>query len=519
METQRNSRQFSLHCWWTRSVAVALPVLLVSVLGLLDGIDGWVYKMIVTQIGSDAVQNQLAVAAAKNAFDALSIVEPTQPHNLFQQVSPAVTAVLVTVAAFAAVWFTIRFHLVVALGLAASLSASYVLVAGLMSLATHWVLDISAAVIALALGVGVTATDAAFQVRRQRRFSTQVFSPYVPDDLAEDVWLRRKQFLPGSRLFFQRLPVTVLFAELRGFVPRSGGLDAGIVTKWMAEYLDTMARLVVEHRGLVEQYFGDALKACFGAPFPRADSDEIQSDASQAVACAVAMGEALQVLNRRWQERGFPLIDMRIGLSTGEVEALCVGRIAPLKFTTMGEAVRCAWQLVRHPYEPDDPALSPGSCRILFGAPTTAHFGERFWLHRIEIGSGSDRHPETAVYRVLGKHDRPVFKREADLRVSSRVEIMMPVTLTYGSGAIGLTSNIGVGGMALCRLIQPLPIGAMTMLQFDVPGHAHPIKTEGTVVWSNQDKAGIAFAALTYADRTMLDLFLNRERPRSNLPQ
>jgi hypothetical protein len=120
---------------------------------------------------------------------------------------------------------------------------------------------------------------------------------------------------------------------------------------------------------------------------------------------------------------------------------------------------------------------------------------------------------------VLGKHDRPVCKREADLRVSSRVEIMMPVTLTYGSCAIGLTSNIGVGGMALCRLIQPLPIGTMTMLQFDVPGHAHPIKTEGTVVWSNQDKAGIEFAALTYSDRTMLDLFLNSERPRNNLPR
>jgi class 3 adenylate cyclase len=510
MEIQYHSRRSLLH-WWMYGIAVALTVILISFLGLLDGIDVRAYKMIVAQIANEALQNQLPFSAATDALGTLSIVEPTQPPSTFQQIPPVVTAVLLTITAFTAVWMTRRFQLAVSLGLVVALSAGYVLVAVVMSLATHWVLPLSVGVLALAVGYGVVAADSVVLVRKQRRFVGQVFSRYVPADLADIIWQQRKQFLPGGGLCSQKLSATVLFAEMNGFAPQWGGGKTGIITKWTTDYLDTMARLVVDHRGVVEQCFGDALKANFGVPFPRAQSDEIQADASHAVACAVAMGEALQVLNRRWQDRGFPPIDMRVGLSTGEVAALCVGRASLLKFTTMGEAVRCAGQLARHPYEPDDPALGLGSCRILAGASTAAYLSERFWLHQIETGTAADRSQSMVVYRVYGTYDRPASNRAGDLRVSLRVEIMTPVSLAYGTCTNGLTSNIGVGGMAVCRLVQPLQIGTTTLLRFEVPGHAQAIKAAGTVVWTKQDRAGIAFGALTPSDRAMLDSFVIQE--------
>jgi class 3 adenylate cyclase len=510
METHHHSGRSLLH-WWIHGIAVALAVILISFLELLDGIDVWAYKLIVAQIANETLQNRLSVATATDALATLSIVEPTQSLSTFQQIPPVVTAVLLTVTAFTAVWMTRRFQLAVSFGLTALLSAGYVLVAVVMSLATHWVWPLSVGVLALTVGYGVMAADSVVLARKQRRFVGQVFSRYVPADLADIIWQQRMQFLPGSGLCSQKLSATVLFAEMNGFALEWGVFDTGIITKWTTDYLDTMARLVVDHRGVVEQCFGDALKANFGVPFPRAHSDEIQADASQAVACAVAMGEALQVLNRRWQDRGFPPIDMRVGLSTGEVAALCVGRASLLKFTTMGEAVRCAGQLARHPHEPDDPALGLGSCRILAVATTAAYLSERFWLHQIETESAADGSQSMAVYRVYGKHDRPACNRAGDLRVSLRVEIMTPVALAYGTCANGLTSNIGVGGMAVCRLVQPLRIGTTTLLRFEVPGHAQAIKAAGTVVWTKQDRAGIAFGALTPSDRAMLDSFVIQE--------
>jgi hypothetical protein len=189
---------------------------------LLDGIDVWAYKMIVAQIVNEALQNQLSGAAAKNALDVLSIVELTQPPSTFQQVSPVVTAVLVTAMAFAAVWIATRFQVAVALGLAVSLSAGYVFVAVVMSLATHWVMQLSAGILALTFGCGVMAADFVFLARKQRQFASQVFSRHVPADLADTIWHRRKQFLPGGGLCSQQLTVTVLFAEMNSVALQLG---------------------------------------------------------------------------------------------------------------------------------------------------------------------------------------------------------------------------------------------------------------------------------------------------------
>jgi class 3 adenylate cyclase len=428
-----------------------------------------------------------------------------------------VTFTLIAAAAGAAVWITLHYRPVVALGLLATLAACYGLLILVTFLATHRVLELGAVPLALTLGYGVTAAEAVVQTRQQRVFVRQLFSRHVPADLAQAIWRHREQFLPGGRLHSQKVTATVLFADMRGFTALSEAVDAKTLMEWVNEYIEAMARLIMEHGGVVDEYFGDALKANFGVPFARANSDEITRDASQGVTCALAMGETLQALNRRWHDRGFPRIDMRVGVSTGEVMAACIGRTQPLKFTTMGDVVRLAGQLERFPHEPDDPTFGPGSCRILIGSTTAANLGKRFWLHQIGTVSPGGAHPPAAVYRVYGQSERQILTTGADLRKSSRVEMMTPVTLTHGPHATAVTNNVSVGGMAVCRLAQPLPLGTTTMLRFEVPGHAQPIKATGTVIWTHQDRAGIAFAALPPSDHVTLESFLTQQASKKSL--
>jgi hypothetical protein len=122
-----------------------------------------------------------------------------------------------------------------------------------------------------------------------------------------------------------------------------------------------------------------------------------------------------------------------------------------------------------------------------------------------------------AVYRIYGKSDRRRLNTGADLRTAFRVEMMTLVTLTHGTQAAGVTSNISVGGMAVCRFGQPLPIGATAMLRFEVPGHPEPIRATGTVIWTHQDRAGIAFAELSPSDRVTLESFLTRQAVKKTL--
>jgi class 3 adenylate cyclase len=363
----------------------------------------------------------------------------------------------------------------------------------------------------------VAVALAVVRARRRRWFVQQLLSRHVHPDLAEAIWRRREQFLPGGRLHSQKLTATVLFAEMRGFAARAKTVDAGVVMEWTSDYMETMARVIVDHGGVVDGYFGDALKANFGVPFARLKSDDIVQDASQAVACALAMGEMLQGLNRRWHYRRFPMIDMRVGVATGEVVALCIGRTEPLKFTTMGDAVHLAAQLERFESEPDMSTVGPGSCRILIAAATATHLNERFWLHQIGTVSLGDASPSAAVYRVYGKSDRRKLNPGADLRTAFRVAMMTPVTLSRGAAAAGFTSNISVGGMAVCRFDHPLPIGTTAVLRFEVPGHAQPIRATGTVIWTHQDRAGIAFAELSPCDRATLESFLTRQAAKKTL--
>jgi class 3 adenylate cyclase len=475
-------------------------VSMISVLGCFDTIDHWIYQEIVALIEMGPIlhlSNEIASGA------------PARLPNMPSPAHSSLTIVLITAAAFTAVRIALALRLVPALGVIVVLAMGYEAIAFLASVTAHRILDLSAIPAALMLGHAVTVADGALLARWQRRFIRQSFSRHVPSDLAKAIWQRRDLFLRGGRPSSQVMPATVLFADMRGFTLDAETRNAELLMERVSHYRETMARVVVEHGGMVEGYFGDALKASFGVPVARECSKEIEQDASQTVACALAMGEALQGLNRRWHDQGAPDIVMQIGVATGNVTAVCVG--PSLKFTTAGDIVRSAAQLVNDPHDPSDPTVSPCSCRILIGAATASHLHGRFRLYPIHIGSSELARISEPVYRVFGRHDRAIFNTQADPRTSSRIPVILSVTVASEPSTAGLTINVSSGGMAVCRLAHTLSIGSTTMLQLEVPGHDCPLKTPGTVVWAHQDQAGISFAALPSTDQVLWESFLISE--------
>ncbi len=504
MENDKTSNTWSLRTWIC-GATVALTVSLASILGLFDTIDRWVYEEIVTIIESETIlhfSNGVATEA------------PTQPTNTSLPTDSFLTIALITAVAFSAVRITTALRLFPALGVIAVLALCYEAIAFVASLATHRILDLSAMPATLLLGYAITVSDGSLQARWRCRYIRKKLSRHIPSDLAEAIWQRRDQFLRGGRRSSQKLPATVLFAEMRGFTSDAEMQHAENLMEWVSSYRDTMAQIVIDHGGVVEGYFGDVMKATFGVPFARKRSDEIEQDASTAVACALAMGERLQVLNRQWQDRGSPDIMMRVGVATGDVTAVCIGHADSFKFTTTGNVVETAVQLVRDLRGSDDPTVSPCACRVLIGAATASHLRGRFRLYpiqAIQVGGSWSGRPLEPVYRVFGKHDRAISNGHADPRTSLRIPLIMSVTVASDPSAAGYTTNVSSGGMAIGRLARPLSIGATTILQIEVPGHASPLTTAGTVVWAHQDQAGIAFTAFPPSDQVMWKSFLSSQ--------
>lgn len=477
-------------------------------LGLFDTPDRWIYQEIIAVLEIEPIV-YFSNGLVTNTSAQLTHESHSTPSFL--------SIALIVAAAVCAVRITTSLRLVPALGLMIGLAVCYEVIAFLASLATHRLFDLSALPAAFLLGHAITISDGVFRARWRRQYIQKRLSRHVPSDLAEAIWHRRDQFLRGGRLSSQDLPATILFAEMRGFTRHAGTPNAETLMEWVRHYRETMARLIIEYGGVVEGHYGDVLKVTFGVPIARERSDEVGQDASKAVSCALAMGEALQVLNRQWEDRGAPEIVMRIGIATGEVTAVCIGHTHLLKFTTTGHPVRSAAHLVRDLHESDDPTVSPCSCRILIGAATASHLRGRFRLYPNRVGDGGSLRVSEAVYRVFGKHDRAIFRNHTDPRSSMRVPVMMAVTVASEPTAVGFTTNISSGGMALCQLARPLSIGATTILQLEVPGHTGPLTTTGTVVWADQDQAGIALNALPPSDQVMWESFLTSQAVKRTL--
>jgi len=182
----------------------------------------------------------------------------------------------------------------------------------------------------------------AFLARREaseRAALMSLFSRHVSKTVAAALWESRDQFLEGGRPLPRRAILSVLFMDIKSFTPVAEKLDPLEVMNWLNELMGTMTQETERHGGMVDDYFGDGLKADFGIPTPRHTEEEYDADASAAVRCALAMEQALERLNADWRKRDLPPGRLRIGIDTGEAVVGCLGSTDRMKYTVVGDTV------------------------------------------------------------------------------------------------------------------------------------------------------------------------------------
>jgi len=242
--------------------------------------------------------------------------------------------------------------------------------------------------------------------RDQRKLLMELFSKHVSPEVADMIWEQRDQFFQGGRLRTQRQVVTALFADLEGFTPIAERLSPQELIDWLNTYMEAMATIIMNHHGVVDDYYGDAIKANFGVPFPRTQEPEIQQDAQHAVACALAMKEEIIRLNQDLQFQNLPTVRMRIGLFTGLVVAGSLGSAQRLKYTTIGDAVNIAARLESLGPLPQNPNVQQDHCRILIGETTRAYVDGIVKIRDLGDQQLKGKAQTIKAYQVLGKSEQ-----------------------------------------------------------------------------------------------------------------
>jgi adenylate cyclase len=175
-----------------------------------------------------------------------------------------------------------------------------------------------------------------FGETRQRRRVTALFSQYVPEAVAQRLVDEDRASLAVEG---ERLDMTVLFCDLRGFTAMSESLSPATVRVMLNHYYDRVTDVVLAMRGTLMKYVGDEVFAVWGAPLPSTDHPQL------ALECAIAIQALTPSLNRELLELGAPEVSFGIGLNTGEAVAAHFGGGRRRQYDVVGDTVNVGARL------------------------------------------------------------------------------------------------------------------------------------------------------------------------------
>jgi len=142
-----------------------------------------------------------------------------------------------------------------------------------------------------------------------------------------------------------RREMTILFCDMKDFTTFSEGMTPAALVSVLNRYLTVMSDPVRLHNGIIDKYIGDAIMAFWGPPFTGADEQA-------RLACLAALDQRAGLAAFRAElpdliglKRGFPEIDMRIGIATGDVVVGSIGSEQTRNYTVIGDTVNLASRL------------------------------------------------------------------------------------------------------------------------------------------------------------------------------
>lgn len=196
----------------------------------------------------------------------------------------------------------------------------------------------------------------------QKKFLQATFSSYLAPELIDEMFSNREMPELGG----EAREITAYFTDIQSFSTFSEKLTAPQLVELLNEYLSVMTDILIEEKGTLDKYEGDAIIAFFGAPM------DVPDHALRACRVAVKMQRAGIELREKWaKERQLPNepdrntknfpeeqwakgekwpkvvhnMRTRIGVNSGEIVVGNMGSSMRMDYTMMGDAVNLAARL------------------------------------------------------------------------------------------------------------------------------------------------------------------------------
>jgi class 3 adenylate cyclase len=200
-----------------------------------------------------------------------------------------------------------------------------------------------------------------------------------------------------------RREMTIFFCDMQGFTSFSEGMTPVGLVNVMNRYLTVLSEPVRRNSGIIDKYIGDAIMAFWGAPFAAADDQ-----ARLACVAAIEQLAALPAFQAELPEltgvrRGFPQIQIRVGIATGDVVVGNIGSEQTRNYTVIGDTVNVASRL--------EGANKAYGTRVLIGERTCQLAADAIEVREIDSVLVVGKSEPERVFELLGRKGAVMLDR------------------------------------------------------------------------------------------------------------
>jgi adenylate cyclase len=207
--------------------------------------------------------------------------------------------------------------------------------------------------------------------------------------------------------------ITTMFSDIRGFTSICEDLTPDEIISLMNDFLTPLSDAIMERRGTIDKYMGDAIMAFWNAPI---DDDE---HALNACYTALEMQRRLGVLNAARQSESPDVKALRagIGINTGLAAVGNMGSQQRFAYSALGDSVNLASRLEMQTKHYQVDILLGGECLAQNGVDKLAvleldqlRVVGRAEPVRIYALLGDESYADSAVYKQQITHHRALLK-------------------------------------------------------------------------------------------------------------
>ena len=167
------------------------------------------------------------------------------------------------------------------------------------------------------------------QLEIRNKLLSETFGRFLSDEIVRQLLDTPDGLAMGGK----KAVVTVVMSDLRGFTAMCEHVPAQDMVTLLNHYLGEMTEIIERRGGTIIEFLGDGILSVFGAPVAT------DKHAENAVAAAVEMEHRMEKVNMWNYEHGFPVLEMGIGINSGEVIVGNIGSERRTKYGVVGSLV------------------------------------------------------------------------------------------------------------------------------------------------------------------------------------